>query len=292
MSTSFRRDPTPRVYPRLGWLRTAAVALALALAAPAAHAATISSVSVALDGANSANLFNDAPAISEIRQSSASVLANDATSFDTRYALAVGTDIGNAATLTVNHVASYTITFSVAATASEIWQVDVLSAWSGALTLVNDGSGPASVTLSAVTGSHGGAGSLDSGSLDLAAVGTLSGNAGGNTPFSDNQSAVIVGTGAGTVTLTFAWTASSTSTRGPSGANRGDEGGLRMGIDTAMSSYTADNYPGAGARVLANDGHFVSATLTTLVPEPPAVALVLVGMAGLLQLGRRGRLGR
>lgn len=279
MSTAVRSNPILHG-------AAAALALMLVLAVPAAQAATISSVSVALNGANSANLYNDAPTISQIRLSAASVLASDATSFDTRYALVVGTDIGNAATLTVNHVASYTITFSVAALPVEVWQVDVLSSWAGALTLVNDASGPATVTLSAVTGTHGGAGSLTSGTLSLADVADLTGNGGGNTAFAESQNGVVVGTGAGTVTLTFTWAASSTSTRGPGpGSNRGDEGALRMGTDTAMSSYTADNYPGIGGRVLANDGHFVSATLTTLVPEPPPLALVLVGLGALL--GRR-----
>jgi hypothetical protein len=292
MSTVLRFDPTPRVYARRGWLHNTAAAAALVLVAASAQAATITSVSAALNLANSSNVFNDFAQTSEIRQSAVSVLASDATSFDTRYRLVVGTDIGNAATLTVNHVASYTITFSVSALPSEIWQVDVLSSWAGALTLVNDGTGPATVTLSAVTGTQGGAGTLTSGTLSLADVTDRSGNSGGNWAFSESQNAVIQGNGAGVVTLTFGWTASSTSTRGGSGANRGDEGALRMGIDTAMSSYTADNYPGAGPRTLANDGHFVSATLTTLVPEAPPLALVLLGLGSLLGLGRRGASAR
>jgi len=259
----------------------------IAGAAPS-RAATISAVSVALDPSNSSDLFNDFPATSEIRESAASVLASDSTSFSTRYVLAVGTDIGNAGTLTVDHVASYTITFTVAAGASESWQVDLLSSWSGALTLVNDGSGPASVSLGGLSATHGGVGTLG-GSLDLAAVPTLSSNAGGNTPFAESQGAVILGTGAGSVTLTFGFVASSTSTRGFFGGNRGDEGGLRMGIDTAMSAYSADDYPGAGGRTLADDGHFVSATLTTLVPEPAPLALALSCAVGLLAGGRRHR---
>jgi hypothetical protein len=289
VSTIFRRDSKLH-----GWLRNAAAAAALALAAQAAQAVTITAVSASLNVGNSANLFNDFPTTSELRQSSVAVLSSSATAFSTRYAMVVGTDLGNVPaslpSLTVNHTASYTITLSISAFAIEVWQLDVLSSWAGALTLINDGTGPAAVTLSAVTGTRGGLGSLTSGSLNLADVTDLSGNGGGNTPFSQNQAAVIQGSGSGTVTLTFTWTASSTSTRaGGAGTNRGDEGGLRMGIDTAMSSYTADNYPGVGGRVIANDGHFVSALITRLVPEAPPLALVVVGLGGLLGLGRGRR---
>lgn len=271
-------------------IRIAAVAVALGLLArpDGAGAATIENLSATLDAGNSANLFEDLPAISRLRQSSLSVLVNDAASFTTNYQMVVGTDIGNAATQTVSHTASYTISFDVLALPGEIWQLDVTTSWMGALTLVNDGSGPATVTLGGVTGTHAGAGVL-SGDLALAAVGTLSSNFGGNLPFFDDAVAVIVGTGTGAlqaVSLSFSWNASSTSTRGPTGSNRGDEGALRMGIDTAMSSYSADDYPGIGGRTIANDGHRVIVAITTVVPEPGAGLLVAVGLLGLATLGR------
>jgi hypothetical protein len=268
----------------------AAAALAVGLATPVepAAAATIQNLSATLDAGNSANQFDDLAQISRLRQSSMSVLVNTASTFTTNYAMVVGTDIGNAATQTVNHTASYTLSFDVLALSGEIWQVDVTSSWMGALTLVNDGSGPATVTLGGVTGAHSGAGTL-SGSLALDAVGTLSSNFGGNLPFFDDALGVIVGTGTGglqAITLNFSWNASSTSTRGGSGSNRGDEGGLRMGIDTAMSSYSADNYPGVGGRTIANDGHRVTVVITTLVPEPEAVLLVALGLLAIEGLGR------
>ena len=100
--------------------RTLSLAAALALAAGSASAATIQSLVIAPTASNSANLFNDFTQTSELRQSSTSVLVNTASNFSTRYAMVVGTDIGNAATLTVNHTANYTITLQVLATLGEI----------------------------------------------------------------------------------------------------------------------------------------------------------------------------
>jgi hypothetical protein len=277
----------PRLHRRR--CRSLLLGAALALGAQSASAATIESLVLTLEPGNSSNVFEDFPSISRLRQSSASVLVNTASNFSTRYAMVVGTDIGNAATQTISHTANYTITLSVLATLGEIWQLDIATSWAGALTLVNDGSGPATVTLDALTGTAGGAGVM-AGSLSLAAVGTLSSNSGGNLAFLGNSTAAIVATGTGaiqTVTLNFTWNSSSTSTRGTSGSNRGDEGALRMGIDTAMSSYTADNYPGIGGRILANDGHFVSGAIITIAPEPHAIGLLLIGTAGLAVLGRR-----
>ena len=98
-----------------------------------------------------------------------------------------------------------------------------------------------------------------------------------NQPFSQTSSATITGTGTGgaqVVTLAFTFTGSATTTVQ---GNQGDEAALRMGLDSALSSFTADDYPGAGARTLGNDGIFVSAA----VPEPAAEALLAAGLIGL-----------
>jgi hypothetical protein len=115
-------------------------------------------------------------------------------------------------------------------------------------------------------------------------VPTLSGTAGGNTPFNQTGTAVITGVGTGAnqnMSLTFSFTASTTSTRQ---GNNGDEAAVRMGIAGNATSYTAGNYPGIGGRTLANDGHFVT---VTLVPEPTTSVLMALGLFGLAMLGRR-----
>jgi hypothetical protein len=242
-------------------------------------------LSVALGGSNSANQLVDttAPPITRIRTSSVSVVSSTALSFQTRYALTVGTDIGNNASITENHTANYTITFAVNQTAGRPWTLSFDTGRLGALTLVDDGNGSATATLGAVTATRTGTGTL-TGSLGLGAVTTLTGAAGGNTPFNQTGSAVITGVGTGAnqnITLTFSFTASTTSTRQ---GNNGDEAAVRMGIAGNATSYTAGNYPGVGSRTLASDGHFVTATL---VPEPTTGVLLALGLFGLARLGRR-----
>jgi hypothetical protein len=164
-----------------------------------------------------------------------------------------------------------------------LWTVTVNTSRIGALTLVDDGNGGGTATLGAVTGTRTGTGVL-TGSLGLAAVATLNGNNGGNTPFNQSGSAVITGVGTGAnqiITLTFSFNASTTSTRQ---GNNGDEAAVRMGIAGNATSYTAGNYPGVGARTLATDGNFVT---VTLVPEPASAALMAIGLIGLAMFGRR-----
>lgn len=276
------RGPKPRVAPLL--------ALATLLLAGSADAVSIQSINVALNGANSTNLLVDTnpPPVTRVRQSSVSVLSSSATTFSTRYAMLVGTDIGNNPTISESFTASYTITLGILGSPGEDWQLLLDTSRTGALTIVNDGGGSASATLGAVTGAATG-GAL-SGSLGLAAVGTTS-NAGSpttspNTPFAQTSSAVLSGVGTGalqTITLSFSWTAGTTSTR--QGTN-GDEAAVRLGLTSTASFFTADDYPGVGTRTQANDGHFVSATL---IPEPETAVLLTAGLAGLAWSSRRRR---
>lgn len=262
----------------------ATLALAAIHATPAA-ALSIVNLSVALGATNSVNQFVDTttPPVTRIRTSSVAVVSSTPLSFQTRYALAVGSDIGNNASIAEAHTANYTITLAVNQTAGLPWMLTLDTSRLGALTIVDDGNGGGTAALGAVTGSRTGAGS-HSGSLGLAAVPTLTGTAGGNTPFSQTGSAVLTGVGTGanqTITLTFGFSASTTSSRQ---GNNGDEAAVRMGIAGNATSFTAGNYPGVGSRTLANDGHFVTATL---VPEPTTIVLLALGLSGLATYGRR-----
>lgn len=278
-----RRHTKPRRLRALGLVLVAAGVLGAGL--PAA-AATISGLGVALAGANSADTFQNTGNTRWANASAVAVQASSATSFSTRYRMGIGTETSGASTpsLTTSHTASYTITFQVNAKAGEAWQLLIATSRLGALTLVDDGVRAADASLGAVTGTRSGAGSLASGSLGVAAVPTLSGNAGGNTPFSQSSAAVILGVGTGaaqSVTLAFNWTATA---RSALTSGDGDEAAVRMGIDSALGSFTADDYPGVGGRTLANDGHFVSVVLT---PEPGTSALLVLGLFGLTLCGRR-----
>jgi hypothetical protein len=259
----------------------------MALGPLPAAGASISALSITLDGANSADFFDNAGATGSVVSSSASVLSSSATSFTTRYAAVVGADTGGGGggDFTQNFTASFTISFQVTAGAGVAWDVNFTIGRAGAMTLVDDGSGDGTVTLGAMSGANGGAGSLTSGSLGVGAL-SLTGAAGGNTAFNQATTATIsgVGTGAGQlVTLTFTFNASALTNDPPGGGVQGDEAALRMGIDSALSFFTADDYPGVGGRTLLGDGIIVGAMA---VPEPDTALMISFGLGGLALLGR------
>ena len=258
-----------------------------------ATAASISGISIAKNAGNTADLFDDDGCIASVAMSTVSTSAITSNSFDARYASVVGADRGgcsgpgSSGTTTQSFTGDFTITFSVTATASNPWflTLDVLRI--GAQTIISDGTGNASIALGALTGSETGAGSITSGSLGLAALTTLS-NAGSqntspNTAFNQSTTAVISGIGTGaaqTVSFNFVFDASSTTVDPSGGSNQGDEAALRMGIDSALSQYTADDYPGAGLRNLNTDGIWVLFQLDES-PEPGTALLLGLGLFGL-----------
>jgi hypothetical protein len=232
-------------------------------------------------------------------QSTASVTASTSSTFDARYAAVVSVDRGGSGgpgTTTQDFTGDFTITLQLTETASTAWSftLDVLRI--GARTIVSDGSGNASVALGALTGSETGAGSLSSGSMSLAALGAFS-NAGApttspNTAFNQAAAAVITGLGTGSaqnVVLNFVFSASATTVDPAGGSVQGDEAALRMGIDSGLTQFTADDYPGVGLRNLVTDGIWVLFQLEE-TPEPGTAVLLGLGLAG-LGLHRRARRG-
>jgi hypothetical protein len=261
----------------------------LACATPAG-ALTLSSLTVTNA---STSVFDDAGPIGAVAESSASVGASGASGFAVQYAAVLGADTGGAGggSFTQDFVGVFTLSFEVSESAGTGWVVRFDLERGGALAIVSDGSGFGAVTLGGLSVVHAGAGALI-GSLDLAAVGTLSNElAPGDSPaqgFLQTVSAVVAGVGTGVaelVTLTFTFTASATTEDVPGGFVQGDEAALRMGMEGGLLSFTADDDAGA----LGTDGIRVTAT----VPEPRAeilLALALIGL-GWFERKRPGRAG-
>jgi hypothetical protein len=255
------------------------------LAGTPARGATISGL-VLSDASTSA--YDDVGPIGSAAQSSASVTASDAGGFGVHYAAGVAADTGGAGggSFTQGFTGSFTITFAVTESAGLAWAVNVDVVRSGALTIVSDGNGTANVTLDALGVVHSGAGVLGA-SLDLGAVGPLD-NAGapGTSPdqaFSQASAASISGVGTGSaqlVTLVFTFTASASTVDPAGGLVQGDEAALRMGLDSALMGFTADDYPGPGGRALAGDGIAVTA-VAAILPEPRADLLLALGLIAL-----------
>jgi len=250
----------------------------------------VSGFTIVKNAGNSADFFDDIGAIGSVVQSTAVVTSSTSTTFDTRYAAVVSADrggSGGSGTTTQNFTGDFTISLQLTETASTPWSftLDVLRI--GAQTIISDGSGNASVAMGALTGTETGAGSISSGSMSLAALTTLS-NASAqttspNSPFSQSTSAIISGVGTGaaqSVILNFIFNASATTVDPPGGSVQGDEAALRMGIDSALSSFTADDYPGVGLRNLVTDGIYVLFRLEE-TPEPGTAVLMGLGLAAL-----------
>ena len=278
--------------------RTAALAGTLVLGfASTAGAVAITNLSVALDPTNSANFLDDAGVVGSQLASNVSIVNSSASGFVTRYQEGVYTDAGgNGATtniITLN--SSYTISFDVTNAVGSAWRLDIATSRNGAFTAVTDGGGSWAMTLGAVTATRTGVGTLSAGSLNLTGIARTTGTNTTDAPFNQSAVASISGTGNGTVTLRFVWSAVAETIVAGNGNNaQGDEAAIRLGINENLSSYTAGAYPGdAGTgvpnRTAANDGHFVDLDLFDLgpVPEPDTALMLGMGLAILAAQGRR-----
>ncbi len=175
-----------------------------------------------------------------------------------RYASITATDTGLLSGRTETLSSDYNVNFSVDAPGA--YDLLITTSLNGAFTLVNDG-GSATASGTAVSNSGG---VLASGTLNLTSPGSLSGSGGGNTAFLRTASAVIQGSSYGASmphSLRFTWT---TTCNSPSSLTGGDECAVRLGLPATFSGQTAGAYPGLGARVQANDGHFVSIAFVSL----------------------------
>ena len=272
-------------------LSRASVGLLTALAlGPAANALTISGLTPVLGGSNTGQITTDngnnrSQTTSAVATTQAPSAAPDTigsfSEFITRYSMNVVADRTNStASTTANMTSSYSITFTVNNPAGGSLRIDIDTLRVGALTSTDE-AGSSTITLGAVTGQLDTVGQAN---LGLPSVGGTLSTTAINTAFSQSGSTLSIFTSALTSTYVLQFDFSSTV------LSAQDAGAIRMGETGGISSTTADNYPGAGARVQANDGHFVTVRSTIIsMPEPESGALVAFGLLGLALRGRRPR---
>jgi hypothetical protein len=271
--------------------RRAAAAFAALLGlglAGAAGAASISNLSVVLNGGNSPNATDNTGGEQSQVLSAASIVSSTGSAFLTRYAGGAFADASGflAADTSVTLNADYTISFDVTGATNQVWQLTLDTSRVGARTAVSDSIGDSAFDLTAVVGSLSGAGTITAGSLALAALANSAQSGDVNLAFNQTGNAVITGTGNGSVSLTFSFSATATSNAGFLG---GDEAAVRMGQASTLTGFTAGQYPGAGSRTQAGDGHFVNAVISQIgvIPEPETGLLLAFGLATVAVRRRR-----
>jgi len=243
---------------------TTAGLLVLLLGTPAL-AQTLTGITAAKNAGNSADQIFVDLANSYERESAVAITSATATSFTSRYAALCSADAGVfGGPLWEVLAADYSLSFTVNAPGA--YRLTVQTRRKGDLHLVEDNlfAGGHYADITALTGMHSG-GTLTAGGLGLADPGVANDIPlffdPISVPFDQTASATLFGVsnGAGMAhALTFTW---SQTAHSPAGA---DEAAIRLGGTSDDGSEVAADYPGNPARVQADDGHFVTVTLTSL----------------------------
>jgi hypothetical protein len=280
---------------------------ALAVAQPAG-ALSISIDSAALGGSNTvdgkfdnlgSNLLGETGEYSENRSSLSTLNAGGAAgdtigssvAAATRYAAVIAADTGQNNNINRTATSNYSITFTVTAAPTALYDLTIDTSRIGTITKVDDGSATARHVIASLGAVSGTVDAAAASALGLPSLGhDTTVNASTNEPFSQSNQLVIPNlTGTHTITLSFSWT-SSVGLPDATIATGNDEIAIRLGMaGTQTTRVSAEDYPGVGSRVIGNDGHFVniSAEVTNIVPEPGTLAMVALGLAGIARSGRR-----
>src|SRR5579862_264092 len=232
-------------------------ALVIAASGPRPASAQISGASADTTGSSA-----DESGGTFFRQSAATITGNTGTVLATQFTWNVSDDesTGNPSR-TESGTAVHNLSFNV--TAPGAYTLAVTTSRKGDLNRNCTGagqSGNGAVDISGVTGSQTG-GTVASGSLNLADPGAINSGTSNaelviNQTGASGSTAVINGTSNGVAknhTLSFTWTGLATSNT--------CSAAVRMG---ESSSFAAGTYPGSPSRTQANDGFFVTITLTSL----------------------------
>ena len=205
----------------------------------------------------------------------------------TRFASTVAADRGSAtsgSTAVAQNAVNYSVSFSVTPDfGASVYTIDINSSILGAASARDDHSGLGGSGVASMSNVSGFLNAIPNGNLNLVSAATRNGTSntsGQDTQFSgSNLLSLGPFSGPQNFTLTFTFTQRAES---PQNLIGGDEQAVRMGISDPLGGANPDNYPGNPARVLANDGHFVSIKATILeVPEPSTYALAIMSMVSL-----------
>lgn len=235
---------------------------------------------------SSADLFVDNPVIGlkQERRSSATLLSSNPTAvmptFSARLAGLAATDTYVAINTqsTISNLAMR-IDFDILAAPAESWTMQIDQLRKFALTLVDDpGSGYQSQALvDQYVGSYnftpGPSGTIPLPTAASEDTGAVFGNV--DLPVTENNNSSLSGVGPTSVQLILGQRLVAHSF-GNGAIAPGQEAAVRFGIAGTMPGMTAEDYPGAGSRVVNDDGHFVDVKLT-FVPEPASAALIGIG---------------
>jgi len=263
-----------------GWSFVVSVLSAFLLSP--AQAITISGVAVATNPGDSGSVtstFGDAEGNSQTSVTDSGGNEADAVgaavTAGSRYAQYLFAD-NTSGTTNAASTADYTVNMTITPDdPNTVYDLQIDTTRLGALTLVDDstfwGCCFSSADIGSVAASVGG---VAEPGLGMGALGINS----SPTNLEINQAAdfTISGlTGVYNLVLNFVWTAAAWSNN--------DEGAVRLGLTSSTGGVSADDYPGPGGRIAANDGHFVdvTATVISVIPEPGTALLLGLGLVGL-----------
>ena len=254
MSLSTRLRECPR---RLSWLPGLAVLVAAVAFSPSAADAQLASVTNSITGNSCAGGSNTD---GDCRNSVAFSVANNGTTFTSRYAWNINADTGTASTRDESGTAQHNVSFT--ATAPGSYRLDIATTRNGDVNLNNDLVGcNGQAQTGAVTGSVVAGNGLSTGTLtggdpsDIGNTGTTQSLPFG--PLTTSAQIIQISNGSPiTHTLKFTWSGSVRSNSCEAAVRQGESSG-------ATSGCSACGYGGSPNRTQSTDGHFVQVTLTS-----------------------------